>query len=191
MISAILLAAGKSKRLVKENKLLKIYKKKPLINHSLKSLLKSKIGKILIVLGFEKNKVKKIIIKNKKIRFIFNKDYEKGIATSIKCGLNKISKKNKGFIIVQSDMPFIKTKHINKICNSIQKKKHLVHALKFKNRVGNPIGFDISVLNKFKKIKGDVGAKFMVKRLKESTNFIKVDSQKIFKDFDMKTDFRN
>jgi len=191
MISAILLAAGKSKRLVKENKLLKIYKKKPLINHSLKSLLKSKIGKILIVLGFEKNKVKKIIIKNKKIRFIFNKDYEKGIATSIKYGLNKISKKNKGFIIVQADMPFIKTKHINKICNSIQQKKHLVHALKFRNRVGNPIGFDISVLNKFKKIKGDVGAKFMVKRLKESTNFIKVDSQKIFKGFDMKTDFRN
>ena len=191
MISAILLAAGKSKRLVKENKLLKIYKKKPLINHSLKSLLKSKIGKILIVLGFEKNKVKKIIIKNKKIRFIFNKDYEKGIATSIKCGLNKISKKNKGFIIVQADMPFIKTKHINKICNSIEKKKHLVHALKFKNRVGNPIGFDISALSKFRKMKGKYGAKFMVKKLKKNTNFIKVDSQKIFKDFDMKTDFRN
>jgi len=32
MISAILLAAGKSKRLVKENKLTKIYKNKPLIN---------------------------------------------------------------------------------------------------------------------------------------------------------------
>jgi len=189
MISAIFLAAGQSRRLAKENKLLKIYKKKPLVNHSLKSLIQSKIEKIIIVLGFEKNKIKKKIIKNKKITFVFNKNYKKGMSESIKCGLKKISKKNKGFIIVQSDMPFIKSRHINKICNSIQKKKHLVHVLKFKNRVGNPIGFDISVLSKFKKIQGEYGAKFMVKRLKNKTNFIKVTSIKFFKDFDFKKDF--
>ena len=86
-------------------------------------------------------------------------------------------------------MPFIKAKHLDKICNSISKKKHLVHALKFRNRVGNPIGFDISVLSKFKKIKGEYGAKFMVKRLKKQTNFIKVTTGKIFKDLDLKKDF--
>ena len=73
--------------------------------------------------------------------------------------------------------------------HSIKKRKSLVHALKFKNKVGNPIGFDISVINKFKKIKGDIGAKFMVKRLRKNTNFIKVSSSKIFKDFDLKKDF--
>ncbi len=52
MIKAILLAAGKSKRLKSENKLFKIYKKKPLINHGVKSLIKSKVNKIIIVLGF-------------------------------------------------------------------------------------------------------------------------------------------
>ena len=36
MIKAILLAAGQSKRLKAENKLIKLYKKKPLINYSLK-----------------------------------------------------------------------------------------------------------------------------------------------------------
>ena len=189
MISAILLAAGQSKRLLKENKLIKIYNNKPLINYALNSLIKSKVNKIFIVIGYEKNKVKKAATKSKKIKFIFNKNYKKGISTSIKCGLNKISKKNKGFIIVQSDMPFIKTIHINKICNSIVRKKYLVHALKFRKRVGNPIGFDIAVLSKFKKIKGEYGAKFMVKRLKNQTNFIKVTSGKMFKDLDLKKDF--
>ena len=65
----------------------------------------------------------------------------------------------------------------------------MVHALKFRNRVGNPIGFDISTINKFKKIKGDVGAKFLVKKLKKNTNFINVKSNKIFKDFDLSRDF--
>ena len=46
MISSILLAAGQSKRMQGENKLLKKYKKKYLINHILKSLIKSKVNKI-------------------------------------------------------------------------------------------------------------------------------------------------
>ena len=86
-------------------------------------------------------------------------------------------------------MPFIKTSHINKICSSLLKKNDLVHAMKYKNKLGNPIGFNISFLNKFNKIRGDIGAKYMVKRLKKNTNFIKVTSNKIFKDFDIKKDF--
>ena len=112
------------------------------------------------------------------------------MASSIKVGLKKVTKKDKGFIIVQSDMPFIKSSDVNKICNSIKSEKYLVYALRYKNRVGNPIGFDVSIKKKFKRIKGDVGAKFMVKRLKNETKFIKVNSLKYFKDFDKVSDFR-
>ena len=189
MISAILLAAGESRRIPSENKLLKKFRGKPLINHTLKSLLKSKVNKIIIVLGYEHIKIKKILLKSKKIILIRNKNYKKGMSSSIKSGLKKVNKNNKGFMIIQSDMPFIKSSHINKINTSILKENKLVHALKYKNRIGNPIGFDISVLNKFKKIKGDIGAKHMVKRLKKNTNFINVASNKIFKDFDLKKDF--
>ena len=189
MIKAILLAAGQSKRLKDENKLIKIFKNKPLVNYALRALIKSKVNKIIIVLGYQDKQLKKVINKNKKNIFITNKKFKSGMSSSIKTGLKKISIKDKGFIIIQSDMPFIKTSDINKIYNSIFKKKHLVHALKFKNKVGNPIGFDTSILSKFRKIKGDTGAKFMVKRLKNNTNFIRVLSDKIFKDFDYKKDF--
>ena len=190
MIKGILLAAGQSKRLKNENKLIKIFKNKPLINHALNSVKNSKIKKIIIILGYQFKEVKKKIKKNKKIIFVHNKNYKNGMSSSIKSGLKKISKKDKGFIILQSDMPFVKTSDINKIYNSLIRKKYLVHALKYKNRIGNPIGFDISILNKFNKIKGNVGAKYMVKRLQKSTNFIKVSSDKVFKDFDKALDFR-
>ncbi len=190
MIKAILLAAGQSKRLKSENKLIKLYKKKPLINYSLKALYKSKVNKVIIVLGNQYKEVKKIIKKNKKNIFINNKSYKKGMASSIKIGLKKVGKKDKGFIIVQSDMPFMKPSDINKIYSSIKSQKFLVHALRNKKRVGNPIGFDISIVKKFKRIKGDVGAKFMVKRLKNETNFIETSNLKSFKDFDKASDFR-
>ena len=190
MIKAILLAAGQSKRLKSENKLIKLYKKKPLINHPLNALHKSKVNKVIVVLGHQKKDLQKIIKKNNKNIFTYNKEYKKGMASSIKAGLKKLNKKDKGFIIVQSDMPFIKSSDINKIYNSIKSKKYLVHVLKYRNRVGNPIGFDISIMKKFKKINGDVGAKFMVKRLKKETRFIKINNLKSFKDFDKVSDFR-
>ena len=190
MIKAILLAAGQSKRLKSENKLIKLYKKTPLINHSLKKLQKSNVNKIIIVLGHDYKKIKKIIKKNKKNIFIYNKNFKKGMASSIKVGLKKVARNDEGFIVVQSDMPFIKTSDINKIYNSIKLKKFLVYMLKFKNRIGNPIGFDISLIKKFKNIRGEFGAKFMVKRLKKRTKFIRTSSVKSFKDFDKVSDFR-
>jgi len=189
MISAILLAAGESKRIPLENKLIKNFKGKPLINHILKSLIKSKVNKIIIVLGYEHIKIRKLLLKSKKITLITNKNYKNGISSSIKSGLKKINKKNKGFMITHSDMPFIKLSHINRIYSSLLKKDYLVHAMTYKKIIGNPIGFNISVLGKFNKIKGDTGAKYMVKRLKKNTNFIKVASRKIFKDLDLKKDF--
>ena len=191
MIKAILLAAGQSKRMKSENKLIKLYKNKPLINYSLNVLTKSKVNKIIIVLGHQYKEVKNIIKKNKKIIFTYNKNYKRGMASSIQSGLKKISENDKGFIVAQSDMPFVKQSDINKICRSINSKKFLVHALKYKTRIGNPVGFDSSLIKKFKNIKGQFGAKFMVKRLKNRTNFIKTMSIKSFKDFDKASDFRS
>ena len=191
MISAILLAAGQSRRLIGGNKLLIKYKEIPLINHILKSLIKSKVNKIIIVLGYESNKIKKIILKSKKIIFINNPNYKKGISSSIKCGLKKLSNKNKGFIIAQSDMPLVTFSLINKIYNSIIKSNKLVHVLKNNNKIGNPIGFNIETKIKFKKIKGNMGARKMVKKLSKNTNFLSTNSKAIFKDLDLKKDFSN
>ena len=191
MISAILLAAGQSRRLIGGNKLIIKYKEVPLINHILKSLIKSKVNNIIIVLGYESNKIKKIILKSKKIIFINNPNYKKGISSSIKCGLKKLSNKNKGFIIAQSDMPLVTFSLINKIYNSIIKSNKLVHVLKNKNKIGNPIGFNIETKIKFKKIKGNMGARKMVKKLSKNTNFLSTNSKAIFKDLDLKKDFSN
>ena len=53
MIKAILLAAGQSKRMKSENKLIRLNKNKPLINYSLNVLTKSKVNKIILVLGHQ------------------------------------------------------------------------------------------------------------------------------------------
>ena len=103
MISAILLAAGTSSRFGKKNKLLAKYKKKFLLSHSLNNLLKSKVKEIIIVMGNESNLVMKQVPKNSKIKITFNKNYKKGMSSSILAGIKKINKNHKGFLICLSD----------------------------------------------------------------------------------------
>ena len=159
MISAIVLAAGQSIRMGDDNKLVKKYKNRYLINHILNTLIKSKIEKIIVVLGFEKSRVRKIIIKNKKINFVFNKNYKSGMSSSIKSGLKKISKKSIGFLIVQADMPLISKKIINSLCYAIENNNKEIVVPIYTRNMGNPIGFKSSMTKILNKTKGDAGAK--------------------------------
>ena len=191
MITAILLAAGQSKRLFNQNKLIKNYKGKLLINHVVQSIIKSKIEKLIVVLGFEYLKFKKKINKNKKIKFVINRNYTRGISSSIKCGLKKISNKSDGFIIVQADMPKISKNILNKLYKEIKTNKKEIFVPIKNNKIGNPIGFKLSMINQLKKISGNRGAKFIIKRNKSKIKYIRTKSLGIFKDIDLNKDFNS
>ena len=189
MISAILLAAGQSKRMGGDNKLIKKYNKKYLINHIIGTLIKSKVNKIIVVLGFQKSKVRKITLKNKKINFVFNKNYKSGMASSIKTGLKRISKKSIGFLIVQADMPLISKKIVDTLCYAVRNNNKEIVAPIYKRKMGNPIGFKRSMTRILNKTSGDSGAKKIILRNKKKLGLIKINSKSIFKDFNTKRDF--
>ena len=189
MITAILLAAGQSKRLRGENKLTKLFKGKPLINHILFSLIKSKVNNIVIVLGYEHLKIKTKLLKSKKINFVINKNYKKGMSSSIKTGLKKLPKNNKGFLIVLGDMPNITKTTINKICLSITRSDKEIILPKFKNRTGNPIGFKQSMIKNIYKIKGDRGAKNIIKKNNKKIKFLNINSKSILTNLNTKRNF--
>ena len=107
MISSILLAAGQSLRMKGENKLVKEIYGVPLIKYAVKNILGSSVDELIIVLGYEKEIIEKIIEDNKKIKIIYNKDFKNGISSSIKTGLSHISKKSDAFFISLGDMPSI------------------------------------------------------------------------------------
>ena len=189
MISAILLAAGQSKRMYSKNKLLKKYKKNYLINHILKSLIKSRVNKIIVVLGYENRKIKKIALKSKKIIFVVNSQYLKGISTSIKCGLKKISKKNIGFLIAHADMPLVSKTILNALCSALKNKNEEIFIPVYKKRIGNPLAFKYSMIKSLKRIKGDRGAKKLIRSNKSKIKLMKMKSKSILIDFDQLKDF--
>ena len=189
MISAILLTAGQSKRMNGENKLTKEIQGTPLIKHSVKNILASSIDELIIVLGHQKETIEKLINKNEKIKFVFNKDFESGIASSIKTGLNNLSEKTEAFFICLGDMPMVNPNIYNQLIKSINKREIIVPT--YKGQQGNPVLFAKSMKEKIINISGDVGAKKILEQYDEKIFRLPIDNKTIISDFNTQDSFKN
>ena len=190
MISAILLAAGQSKRMINENKLIKKYKNIPLIKHSVSNALNSSIDELLIVLGYQKEVIEKIIEENKKIKFITNPNFESGIASSIKKGLESLSKETEAFFICLGDMPNVNKEIYNQLINaSFSNKDKEIFVPYYQERQANPILFSKKMKNEIKKIEGDFGAKKIIANNKKKVFKLSIQEKGTITDFNNINDF--
>jgi molybdenum cofactor cytidylyltransferase len=170
-----------------ENKLSKKIQGIPLIKLSVKNILASSIDELIIVLGYQKEIIEKLIDKNEKIKFIFNKDFESGMASSIKTGLNNLSYKTEAFFICLSDMPMVNHDIYNQLIKSKDKKEIIIPT--YKGQQGNPVLFDKSMKEKIMNITGDVGAKKILELNKDKILNLEINDQSITKDFDTQDNF--
>ena len=189
MISAILLAAGQSKRMNGENKLTKKIQGIPLIKHSVKNILSSSVDELIVVLGYQKKIIEKLIEKNEKIKTVFNENFENGIASSIKTGLNHFSEKTEAFFICLGDMPLVNYNIYNQLIKSKDNKKIIVPI--YKGQQGNPVLFDKSMKEKIMSISGDAGAKKILELNKDKILNLEINDQNITKGFDTQDNFNS
>ena len=187
MISAILLAAGQSKRMIDENKLTKEIQGIPLIKLSVKNILASSIDELIIILGYQKEIIEKLIDKNNKIKFVFNKDFENGMASSIKTGLNNLSEKTEAFFICLGDMPMVNHDIYNQLIKSKDNNEIILPT--YKGQQGNPVLFNKSMKEKIMSITGDVGAKKILELNKDKILNLEINDQSIARGFNTQDDF--
>tara|TARA_B100001540_G_C15549239_1_gene525069 strand:- start:114 stop:683 length:570 start_codon:yes stop_codon:yes gene_type:complete len=189
MITAILLAAGESKRMNGENKLLKKVDRVPLIKHSVKNILNSSVDELIIITGHQSNEIKKIIDKNKKIKFVYNDKYKDGMSSSIKAGLQNLSKKTHAFFISLGDMPEVNKEIYNNLIKQLKNNKIIVPT--YKNKQGNPVLFSKSFKEKIMTIEGDIGAKKILEKHREIVLNVETNSRSILKNYNTPEIFDN
>ena len=142
---------------------------------------------MIIVLGYQKEIVEKLIDKNEKIKFVFNKDFESGMASSVKVGLNHLSKDTEAFFICLGDMPMVNSDIYNQLIKSRNQKNIIVPT--YKGQQGNPVLFDNSMKEKIMDITGDVGAKKILELNKNKILNLEINDQSIVKGFNTQGDF--
>ena len=190
MSDAIVLAAGKSTRYGKSNKLFSEINNKPLILHTVNEIVNSKVKKIIIVTGSDHKEICSIL-KGFNVVIIHNQNYETGISSSISTGIVHLPKNSFSTMICLADMPLLTTNDYNNIIDFHQQNGGVsrIVAPYRKKTIGNPVIFGKDYFKQLCSLNGDKGGKEIFDNNSKYLVKFNTKSEGFYFDIDNKNDF--
>lgn len=188
MIWAMILAAGESRRMGKP-KLLLSFKGKTIIETIVESVLKSKVDKVLTVLGSDKEKVEERI-KNFPLEIAFNSDYKSGMLSSIQCGFKALAENAQAVLIILGDQPSVSSEVIDKIIAAYRRTGKGIVLPVYKKERGHPLLIDTKYRREVEKLSPQTGLRELVYNRPEDILEVKVRTSSILRDIDDAEEYR-
>jgi molybdenum cofactor cytidylyltransferase len=180
-----------------QNKLLLNFREKPLIVHAVDTLLASDIDEVIVVLGHEIEKVRDQLERSiglankaasgKPLRLTQNPDYQNGLSTSVRTGVEAVSRQANGIMIYLADQPLLEPEDVNRIVAGFAAAKEVNKSIVvpfFRGERGNPVILDASLRDSILGIVGDVGCKGVIKRYPEKVYAIEMENDHVVRDVD-------
>ena len=187
-ISAILLAAGESKRMG-VNKLALPWGRKTVLERCVDVLVRSNIKEVVVVLS-DRTKALGSRLRGPKVRRVMNPNYERGMSTSIRRGVQAVDRKSDGILIALGDQPLLRTKTINALIHALVQEKGKIIVPIFRGRRGHPVLFGPTFAKELLQLKGDVGARSLLQRHPKSVFEVRTRSEGVVVDVDTWNDYR-
>jgi molybdenum cofactor cytidylyltransferase len=201
MIHCIILAAGMSRRMGADNKMLLPFRGSTIFETTLSKIVQADIGELLVVVGFEAEKITEILkllplSNSDKMHIIENKDYEHGMTSSIKTGIKAAKRQNTegGYMICLSDMPLISPEEYRFIATQFstilkQDDKAIVVPF-YKGEKGNPVIFSQFYKNALLKLEDTEGGKSILKTYQKHVYKLEMPTDSVLKDADTPDDYQ-
>jgi len=179
-ISGALLAAGKSERMGK-NKLLLPYRKHTVIEESLFQLTESGLDEVIVVTGFQMEKIRKLIEDRfeKKIKVVYNENYNSGRAESIKCALRNIDERSDAVLFMVADKPSIKSGLIKKALDEFKRKSPSMLYVETPHGRGHPVIFSKSLFDDLMEFEGEPTGNAVFEKYRDDTIVNKDESPQV------------
>ena len=191
MISAIILAAGESLRMGVQNKLLLQIDSEVLIRKFVKSVSNSLVDAVLVVVGFEAEKIK-AVLHDQAVKFVENPSYEEGMTTSIQSGVKASSNESTGLMICLADMPFAETSDLNLLIQAFNDyrstESSLIIVPVFQGKRGNPVLFSEVFRDKILTHKGE-GCREIVRQFPHYVKEVSMENDNLLRDIDTPEDY--
>ena len=161
LVSVILLAAGKSERMG-QNKLLLPFGGRTVIQRTLDSLLSSRAGEVIVVLG---NKAPEInaSIGSRRALSVLNPNFAKGMSTSLIAGLGMVSMQARYVIVALGDQPLITPRVYNQLIEAALNSGKGIIIPVCKGERGNPIVVSMRYRAELLAQTGDIGGRELLK----------------------------
>jgi molybdenum cofactor cytidylyltransferase len=161
VIAGIVLAAGRSSRLGRPKQLLDVHGQ-PLIRRTVARAVASALDDILVVIGHEAEAVR-AALDGLPVRIVANPDAERGQSTSLRAGLAALSPQTEAVIFLLGDQPTVDPATIEALIAAWRSTRAPVVAPQYSDGLGNPIVFNREVFSELASLRGDVGARAVVR----------------------------
>ena len=192
-IAGILLAAGSSRRMGAENKLLlPIYDRLPMIRWIAQTFLDADIDKLIVVTGFQHETISKTLL-GLDIEFVHNHDHLTGQASSVACGIKSLSEQYDGALIGLADMPFITSDLISRLIKShelLSKPEVRITMPIIEGRRANPVIWGRAFFDDLQDISGDEGGRQILSAYLSAVNGVSWDKIEVAEDIDLPEDIK-
>lgn len=187
MISAIILAAGLSSRMAIPKQLLTLGDK-TLIRIVTENVLASAVDEVLVVTGHFEKEVS-AVIKDLPVKVVYNPRYEQGQGTSLALGVQSMDEKASAFLVLMSDQPLITPSLINLAIEEFQKNNYMALRPTYHGLPGHPVVFSCSLRVELEVLKGDEGARQILKKLGDQVHYLPMQDKAVVFDVDTPEDF--
>ena len=137
-ISAVLLAAGESRRFGDANKLALRINGKPLLRRVAQTLARANLAEVVVVLGYEAE-TSRPLLAGVSVRIAVNKDYAQGQMSSVCCGIRALRRKNTAVMVCLSDQPLLDTRDINRLAARFIARPTAALVPTYQGKRGNPV----------------------------------------------------
>ncbi len=138
-VTAVLLAAGSSRRMGSENKLLLPLGGKPMVVWVAEALERSCANELVVVLGHEAERVQEAL-RGYKFRFTYNAGYLEGMTSSIQAGIRAAAEGSLGWLICLGDMPWLEAGDYDRMLEAVSGGEEILVPV-YEGRRGNPVFF--------------------------------------------------
>jgi molybdenum cofactor cytidylyltransferase len=152
------------------------------------NLLASRIGELIVVTGHRDDDVRAALA-GRDVRFAHNANYQDGMASSIKCGLEEVSDKATACLIALVDQPEIGTDIFNNVIEAYRKESPLIVVPTYRGKRGHPVVLDLKLRNEILGMDPRLGLREIVSSHRQQTCLVET-AVAILLDFDTPDDYR-
>lgn len=134
------------------------FKGTPLVRHAAEAALASLCGEVIVVLGCQPSAVGSAL-EGLAVKTIINEQWDTGIGSSIRSGIEAVRPDTEAAVIILCDMPFVDAKLLNQIIAAYADNGAPIVASEYAGAPGVPALFSSRYFDELKSLPPEQGAK--------------------------------
>jgi len=183
MIAALILAAGESSRMGQDKALL-TYRGRTFLETIVASLQEAGIERVAVVLGHHAEQIQgAVTLEGAEI--IINRDYRRGQTSSLQAGLRALESPSlEAVVLCLVDHPLVAADTVRRLVASFRETGASVVIPTYENQHGHPVVISHALFEGLLRLSPDEGANTVIRKYRDSTEFVEVTDEGILLDVD-------